>query len=577
MSTLPFKQNIIEHIRAGYQIILVQTAEEARVERELIKASEEMEMGFSTWDQIAGFPHEENSLNPTDALLSVPKPEFFDKPNVMVVFKDLHNHFDSPDVRRALRSLSERVVLNNSKQRRPIILLQPSPRIHPDIVSCITQMEFTLPTPAQLGDTFRTIQRAIKDDAKRLCPPELEYQIIQGLRGLTGTEAANALALCLIRHRGFVPELIETVERTKANMLKKTEVLTYTPRDEIPAITDLGGYDELIDFVRQRSLAYTPAAEAIKMDMPKGLILVGVPGTGKSVAAMSIASALGLPLLEFDFSSVFNALVGASEARVREVIALVTAIDGCVLVIDEADKALGGSVDATGDSGVTRRVFGVLLTWLARKQDRTFVVMTMNRTKGMPPELLRKGRFDEIFYVDLPTEAERRKIFEIHMGKRAVDPAFYPAADWKKFLKESNEFVGSEIEEAVKSARFAAFQLATLRTLINESTAAKNDPKAKAKIAEKIAPYPDALRSAAVDLTDSVFAHMSKGVPSADQLVASIKEVALTRVVKVDKDNISEIRKFGTERARPVSKERRLGGAKGSRNVDIADDDEDDG
>ena len=568
MSTSPtFVQSVVEHVRAGYQIIMVPTVEEARVEKELIRASEILEMGFTTWDMIAGFPHQEDLLNPTEALLSVPKPEFLDKPHTMCVFKDLHNHYDSPDVRRAIRSLSERVLLNNSRQRRPIILLQPHEKVHPDIASCVTVIEFTLPTPAQLLETLTTIQRSIRDEQKRHCDPDLQYQIIQALRGLTSTEAANCLALCLIRHRGFVPEMVETIEKTKAGMLRKTEILKYVPKDEIPPVTELGGYDELVDFVRQRALAYTPAADEIGLDRPKGMILIGVPGTGKSVAAMAVARTLGLPLLEFDFSSVFNALVGASEARVREVIRLVTAIDGCVLVIDEADKAISGVLDSTGDSGVTRRVFGILLTWLARKKDRTFVIMTMNRVKGMPPELLRKGRFDEIFYVDLPTDEERRKIFEIHMAKRSIDPKFYSASEWKKFLKESAEFVGSEIEESVKSARFAAFQLAHVRNLIDQERVAHADEKSR--LQEELRPYSVELKMKAMDLSAEELAHMAKGVPSAEQMVAAIKEVGLTKMVKVDKANIDEIRQFGMQRARPVSKERRNAGAKGGRNLDI--------
>lgn len=576
MSHPSFVQNAIEHIKAGYQIILVVTTEEARAEREIAAIAQQQGMSFITWDQIDGFSHEHDNaddsatVNPVEALRNVPKERTFETKHTLVVFKDLHNFYDSPDVRRTLRSLSERMVLNNTKQKRPIFLLQPSGRIHPDLASCVTAIEFTLPTPAQLEDIVEKTSRLVKTEAKRVCSPELRFQIVQGLRGLTSTEAENCLTLCLIRHDGFNPSMVETIERTKANMLRKTEVLTYTPREDIPPLTELGGYDELIDFVRQRSLAYTPQANNVKMDMPKGVILVGVPGTGKSVAGMSMAAALGLPFLEFDFSSVFNSLVGASEARVRDVISLVTAIDGCVLMIDEADKALGGSMDATGDSGVTRRVFGVLLTWLARKKDRTFVVMTMNRTKGMPPELLRKGRFDEIFYVDMPTEEERRKIFEIHMTKRDVPPTEYSQADWKKFLAESKEFVGSEIEESVKSARFTAFQLATVRRLIDEHRAATG--AAKQKIDEQLQPYSPEMKTQALDLPVSEHTSLLRAVPTAAQLIAAIKEVAQTRVTKVDKANIDEIRAFGTERARPVSKSRRIDKtAKSARNVDIAE------
>jgi SpoVK/Ycf46/Vps4 family AAA+-type ATPase len=242
--------------------------------------------------------------------------------------------------------------------------------------------------------------------------------------------------------------------------------------------------------------------------MPRGVVLIGVPGSGKSVAAESIiARELQLPMVVFNFSAVFNSLVGESERRMEEVLSLVKAIDGCVLLIDEADKALGGAADSVGDSGVTRRVFGSLLTWLANKNDRTFVVMTLNRVNGLPPELLRKGRFDELFYADVPNDEERRAIFDIHLVKRGISPKLYSSADWKKILSSSRDLVGAEIEAAVESARFESYQV---------------DPSKKA-------------------------------VPSAEQLVAAATSIGITRVTRVDPENVKAIREFGATRARSVS------------------------
>ncbi len=576
-----FRKSIIDHIDASYQIILVPTHEESRALAELVDVAREKNWGFARWDQLSGYgEYAENGdkiMNPTDAITNIPIEKFFPDKNTIVVMNDLHHfYFENPDVRRALRGMSERSKFNNTKWKRPLILLQPTSRIHPDMSAVITTIDFNLPTPEELGAIFDTTLSNIKDEAKRVCSEGLKHSIIQGLRGLTSIEAINCLSLGLIRHRRFVPELVQTVEDTKASMLKRTEILTYVPKNQIAPLAELGGYDDLAAFVAQRALAYSPEAEAAHMDMPKGIVLLGVPGTGKSKAAESIARRLDLPLVIFDFSAVFNSLVGESERRTREVISQVTALGGCVLLIDEADKALGGSNESSGDSGVTRRVFGQILTWLAKKQDRTFVVMTMNRTKGMPPELLRKGRFDDIFYVDVPSSEERRLIFTIHLNKRGVNPESFSDADWKRFLKASDGFVGSEIEESVKSARFAAFQLGKIRRLIDESTRIKNDRAQKARVDElqlEIANYSQALQMAALDLSPENMDHAINGIPSADQLVQAIEEAAITRVTRVDAASIDEIRKFGTERARSVSSARRpvKPEARNRRGVDLSD------
>jgi len=222
----------------------------------------------------------------------------------------------------------------------------------------------------------------------------------------------------------------------------------------------------------------------------------------------SIARLLGLPLVILDFASVFVSLVGESERKLRDALRTVTALGGCVLLIDEADKAFGGAVDGNGDSGVTRRLFGQLLTWLTEKDDRTFVVLTMNRTRGIPPELLRKGRFDEVFYTDLPDEYERRAILSIHLGNRGIEPAIYNDKHWAELIRHTNEFVGSELEEVVKSARFLAFQ-----------------------------------------------GH-GDGIPKFEELVAAI--TSTPPIARLDAENIKSIREFCKSRARPVARSKEM-------------------
>jgi SpoVK/Ycf46/Vps4 family AAA+-type ATPase len=277
---------------------------------------------------------------------------------------------------------------------------------------------------------------------------------------LTSNEAENALARCLVRKGGFCEEMLGIIKDEKASIVKKSEVLTYIPEDQQASREEIGGFDMLLSWVDRRRLAYSRDAQEKKIDYPKGVVLIGIPGTGKSYVAAAVARLLGLPGYIMDIGSVFGSLVGESEQRMRDAIRQIEAQQGCVLLLDEADKAFGGATDSQGDSGVTRRVFGQLLTWLAAKQDRTFVIMTLNRTKGIPPEFLRAGRFDAVFWTDLPHEIERRQILDIHLKKRGVEPGSLELGDaeWVEVVQATNGYVGAEIEQIVKEARYISYE-----------------------------------------------------------------------------------------------------------------------
>ena len=335
-----FQEEIASRIRAGYQCLLVPTSEEARCDRELERVAKLLDYEIITWDAIEGFSSvgdTHNTRNACEALCTIPDSKAFSTRKALMVFKDLHNFYPNPDVRRAIRSLTAKRSFKNKIVHRPLIIVQASSALHPELASCATTVEFELPTHAQLLEEIDHVnQTAIEDKTKRLTSTELRHRTAQGLLGLTSVEASDCLALCLIRHGGFKEEMIETIESIKAGVLRRSEILSYTPRNQLRKASDIGGYDEMMAFVTQRALAYTPEAAAIKLDMPKGIVLVGIPGSGKSVVTECIAQILGLPLVNFDFSAVFNSLVGESERRTREVISLAAAMGGCVLVIHQA-------------------------------------------------------------------------------------------------------------------------------------------------------------------------------------------------------------------------------------------------
>lgn len=478
-----FRRNLEEKINAGFQVLGIESAEEQRCMTAIRQIGSDLSMPVLTWDahrlwrdqndDVPGKAKElENDHDPASALCRLGPDGPFDKMSAIIVFKDAEHYLGGTSgddyVQRIVRSLHANTYLNSGDGMRVLIFLSTRLSLPDRLRPVVSMVEFPLPDEQQLdSSTVELIRRSVEKDLARQredpdytveIDPELRRGILQDLRGLTATEAENALAAATLRHRGFSHGVRDFLKTEKAAIVKKSGILTYVDPQHLPPREDLGGFDNLLGFIDRRKLAYTPEAKEVGLDNPKGLVLLGVPGTAKSIAGKAIARIMDLPFYLLDVGSIFRSLIGESEAALREVIRLVTAQHGCVLMVDEVDKAFGNAVDSQGDSGVTRRVFGQFLTWLAEKDDQTFVVVTANRTNGLPPEFLRAGRFDAIFYTDLPDEDQRKTILEIHLRKRGVDPSFITEADWKQLLAAMKDFVGSEIEEVARESRFRSFE-----------------------------------------------------------------------------------------------------------------------
>lgn len=477
-----FRANFVEYVRAGYQALYISTAEENRVELEITTG---IEKDLSTaaaptfccsWDTFEGIvPQGKEAArndqlkalagkmrSPEEILRLLAEPANKLPKRCVFILRDFDDTFNANAIiRRGLRTLCEGNRLVTGDICHTIVVISPSADIHMKLRSSLTTVDFTLPDEETLDAIFEFVKSGItsKDADKSNCSTVLREKIVSALLGLTSTEAENTLALCIVRHEGFCEEMLATIKNEKANIIKKTEVLSYLEESKAANRNEIGGFENVIEFVHRRSLAYTRHAREHKLDYPKGIVLLGLPGTGKSMVAQALGKMLGLPVYNMDVGAVFGSLVGESESRMRNAIRQISAQQGCVLLIDEADKAWGGAHQSSGDSGVTQRVFGQLLTWLAAKQDRTFVVMTMNRLKNVPTEFLRMGRFDKIFYTVLPKPGERRQIAEIHLRKRGVDPStIMTEEEWNDVVTvRADNYVGSEIEELVKEARCLAY------------------------------------------------------------------------------------------------------------------------
>jgi SpoVK/Ycf46/Vps4 family AAA+-type ATPase len=290
-------------------------------------------------------------------------------------------------------------------------------------------------------------------------------RLLQAALGLTLGEAENVFAKIIVQEQRLSGDYVNDVFAEKQQIIRKSGLLEYYATED--DFTSVGGLTVLKDWLNKRSVAFTDEARAFGLPAPKGILLLGVQGCGKSLCAKAVSRLWQLPLLRFDMGRMFGSLVGSSEENVRRAIAVAESVAPAVLWVDEIDKAFVGSQSSgSTDGGTTARVFGTFLTWLSEKDAAVFVVATANDVSQLPPELLRKGRLDEIFYVDLPIEEERGEIFQIHLAKRGRDPKNF---EIPKLVEASKDFSGAEIEEVIISALYDAFyakqELATAHVL----------------------------------------------------------------------------------------------------------------
>jgi SpoVK/Ycf46/Vps4 family AAA+-type ATPase len=283
--------------------------------------------------------------------------------------------------------------------------------------------------------------------------PGVKEEIIHALLGLTLSEAENVLAKTLVRHRGLGLTSVDVILTEKKQIIRKSGLLEYYDAQE--GMDSVGGLDALKAWLNKRAVGFTERARECGLPAPRGVLLLGVQGCGKSLVAKAVSQLWHLPLLRFDVGRVFGSLVGSSESNVRRAIQVAESIAPSVLWVDEIDKAFRASRESSAsDGGTSARVFGTFLTWLSEKKSPVFVVATANDVSHLPPELLRKGRFDEIFFVDLPAPAERQEIFRVHLRKRNHDPGKF---DLGLLAERSVGYSGAEIEESIISSLFDGF------------------------------------------------------------------------------------------------------------------------
>lgn len=444
-----FEQELAFLIQARYPLLYLLTHEERRAEEILRLLAHDLRKRFYLWSLTRGYepPLTTSSEEPTrtkpapeiEALVSL----FRQEQEALYVLRDFHPFLRDARVVRLLRDLAPRL----HSSGRTLILSAPVLKLPPELEKEMTVLEMPLPTRDEIAQRLREI--LLHAPAAELSPQELD-ELVQAAQGLTMDELENVCARSLVQHGKLA---VDAILIEKQQIVRKSGVLEYYVPQE--TLADVGGLDLLKEWLRKRRRAFSQEAHEFGLPAPKGVLLLGVQGTGKSLSAKAIASLWNLPMLRLDVGRVFGSLVGASEANMRTAIRTAEAVAPCILWIDELEKGFAG-VQSSGlsDSGTTARVFSTFLTWLQEKHKPVFVVATANDVSALPPELLRKGRFDEIFFIDLPTHTEREQIFSIHLRKRKREPAQF---DLPTLAQATEGFSGAEIEQVVIGALFTAF------------------------------------------------------------------------------------------------------------------------
>jgi len=449
-------------IRARYPIIYVVTWEEGRVEQHLRDIAAKRGKKVFCWSVTSGLHKSGSSFkaqgskgiaDPVEALEAVIE----HKEPAIYLFKDFHTFMRARDSNVAVIRKLREVAVCLSDSYKTLIVTSPLMEIAPELEKDVSVLDYPLPDVADFDALLSRICTDVSDNSKVSIDinDKDREKLIQAALGLTLQEAENVFAKTIVQDGKLDANDVSTVFSEKQQIIRKSGLLEYY--DSTTGTNDIGGLDNLKQWLEKRSLAFTDRARRFGLPAPKGVLLVGVQGCGKSLCAKAVSRMWKMPLLRFDMGRMFASLVGSSEDNIRRAISVAESIAPVVLWVDEIDKAFSGSQgSANTDGGTTARVMSTFLTWLSEKHKPVFVMATANNISQLPPELLRKGRLDEIFFVDLPNFEERKQIFQIHLTKRRRDSSGF---DLPLLAEASEGFSGAEIEEAVISSLYDVFYL----------------------------------------------------------------------------------------------------------------------
>ena len=446
MATADTLEELRRRILGGYPLLVLQTYEEQRWGSELAELAGELERGIVEWSATSGpqpplsaDQRPDDTLSFLDQIISYP-------PEHLFVLKDLHPYLQDPQIVRKIRDMLPSLV----QEQKTLLLLSPLDEVPIELTKDAAVIELPLPGP----DEIRGILQSVLENDGNIPEPDEKQadHLIKAVLGLTAIEARNAFAQSLLNREEINDEVYADLVKEKRQMVQGSNLLEFFDLDE--GLGDIGGLDGLKEWIGQRAEAFTTDASQQGISNPKGVLLAGVQGCGKSLSAKAIARLLGFPLVRMDLGTLLESARGSSEQNLRDVLKLMETIAPSVLWLEEIDKAFAGFTDESATDATMARILGRFLTWLQEHQEPVFVVATANNVSSLPPEMLRRGRFDELFFVDLPNYYERKSIFEIHLSKRGWKPDKF---DMDELSNTTEGYSGAEIEQVVNSAIIEAF------------------------------------------------------------------------------------------------------------------------
>ncbi|MEK5400468.1 AAA family ATPase [Paenibacillus sp. FSL K6-2859] len=442
---------IVNYIKAAYPVIWVKSFEEERCLKEIGKIAKERAKQLKVWSITQGFmnrvdPSDDSGHEITDPITALEFIKNDTETHTIYVLQSFHFFLeDNPMVLQLLKDL-----INHCKSHaKSIIFLSCRIVLPVEIEKEVAVLDFDLPNLEELGqildDILSPSGNAIEVSNRK--------RILESALGLTAAEAENAFSLAIVVHKALNEESVKTIQQEKANIVKKSGMMEFIPPTN--TINDIGGASNFKEWAQKRLKAFTEEARKFGIQPPKGVVLTGIAGNGKSAMAKGLGNFWQLPILRFDVGSVFGSLVGQSEDNMSRALKMAETIAPCIVWIDEIEKAFSGlSSSGSSDGGTTSRVHGYFLTWLQEKKENVFVLATANNIRTLPPELTRKGRFDEIFWFDLPEPEDRKEILSIHLRKRGREPEKF---NLDLVVKKTKDFVGAELEQVVVDGLNIAF------------------------------------------------------------------------------------------------------------------------
>ncbi|MDH4226874.1 MAG: AAA family ATPase [Deltaproteobacteria bacterium] len=520
MNARDFEKEIKIHIEARYPILWLVSFEERRVERIVENLCNTNGFKFWTWSVSKGlYGSDKKKKEPVgrEKILTSIEEKIVknEEINNFFLLKDIAGYFQSHEFLRKFRDIPG--TIEDYRSLNTVCILSPTlSEIPPELEEDIVVIELSLPE-------YDEIEEMVNTNFSKYIPASWHSStrsvLYKSLQGLSLDNIKRVVRKAISLNRGVLnEECIKYIQDEKQQIIKKQQILDYYPYRE--TIDHIGGLDEIKKWFVEREHVFRLSKgkiETLGLDVPKGLMLIGVPGSGKSLCCKALAGIWNLPLLRMDVGRLFGSTVGESEKNIRKAIQLAEAVSPCIMWIDEIDKAFGGISGFQGDSGTQLRVFGTFITWLQEKDKPVFVIATANDPKNLPPELWRKGRYDEVFFVDLPSAEERDEIFKIHLERRGQKPSNFRL---KELSQNSQGYTGAEIEQAIKDAVVATFNT------LHEGKEAKE-------------------ADAIIDGT------LTLSLDTAT-LLEAIRHITPLSVLK--KEEIEALREWSQQRARPASK-----------------------